>query len=526
MITPPPNPDSPLHTPPGSTASRGMAGPDVPDLPSLTTPATLEALLSLPPTGPVNAAPDSRAQAFAPQPSSSMVHLTGTPAVQEQSEPSEPRAAVTPPLPSELPTGLMQLADGLASLLFIHAGSQESTLAQTWLQRMLGNSSLHMARFQDRPAEQAQQLLPHVVLVDFEPGAIEIATQLVAQLRTASPHLPLIAVGRSKHPQCMLAALRAGVQDFLDVDGSMLAAQQTMQDILRRSPSMTSSGPSAPLTAILSARGGLGCSLLASHLAWNLQQHLRTAAQADSGDLNALLIDLGHPSGDCSLYLNTAGEFDFLEAVKNLRRFDRRLASSGLSSHESGLRLLPLPRQSALLRDISYANIDALLQRLRQYFRHVVADLGAVSQTQLAMRVVHRSSHIWVLCDQSVASVVSTTELLQRLKELQIERERLQLIVCRYDKQLELDASQIARQLGLPLLATIPERRRELALAVNQGRLLSPQLRRDPYVQAVQKLTAHLLSAHHPQAATHAGQTIGGPSAGLLSNILQRIRRS
>ncbi|MEF4873595.1 hypothetical protein U9025_23325, partial [Escherichia coli] len=99
-------------------------------------------------------------------------------------------------------------------------------------------------------------------------------------------------------------------------------------------------------------------------------------------------------SGDCSLYLNTAGEFDFLEAVKNLRRFDRRLASSGLSSHESGLRLLPLPRQSALLRDISYANIDALLQRLRQYFRHVVADLGAVSQTQLAMRVVHRSSHI------------------------------------------------------------------------------------------------------------------------------------
>lgn len=437
-------------------------------------------------------------------------------------------ASATPPLPSEPTTGLPPLADGQASLLFIHAGSQESTLTQTWLQRMLGNGSLHTASFQGQPAEQAQQLMPHVVLVDFEPGAIEMAAQLVTQLRTASPHLPLIAVGRSKHPQCMLAALRAGVQDFLDVDGSLLAAQQTMQDILRRSPSIPSNSPSAPLTAILSARGGLGSSLLASHLAWYLQQHLRNAAQAgaDSGDLDTLLIDLGHPSGDCPLYLNTTGEFDFLQAVGNLRRFDRRLASSGLTSHESGLRLLSLPRQSALLRDVSYANTDALLQRLRQYFRHVVADLGAVSQTQLAMRVVPRSSHIWVLCDQSVASVVSTTELLQRLDELPVERERLQLIVCRHDKQLELDASQIARQLGLPLLATIPERRRELALAVNQGRLLSPQQRRDPYVQAVEKLTAILLSAHHPEAIAHDAKNASGLSASLLAPLLQRLRRS
>jgi len=518
-----PSPDgAPDGTAGPGVAGSGAGGSGVTGLPPLATPATLEALLSL------------RSPASGSAEPASATTTTGTQAGSEIAVPLATPSSAAHPLPLALPEataiGLPPFADGQTQLLFVHAGSQESVLAQAWLQRMLASTQLHTARFQDGPAEQALQLMPHVVLVDFDPTSIDMAAQLVAQMRIASPHLPLIAVGRTKHPQCMLAALRAGVQDFLDVDGSLLAAQQTLQDLLRRSPPVQSTGTRAPLTAILSARAGLGSSLLASHLAWYLQQHLHTVEQAKAGDnrteLDGLLIDLGHPNGDCPMYLNTQGEFDFLEAVNNLRRFDRRLASSGLARHASGLRLLSLPRQSGLLRDVSYANADALLQRLRQYFRHVVADLGAVSQTQLAMRVVRRASHIWVLCDQSVASVVSTTELLQQLGELQIERERLQLIVCRHDSRLELDAQQIAHQLGLPLLAVIPERRRELAQAVNQGQLLSPQQRREPYVQAVEKLATHLLAAHHPEAIPHGTRPAGARPASLLASLIQRLRRS
>jgi len=258
-------------------------------LTSLTTPATLEALLSLRPmesagsaaAGSATAAPlpkdDPATTSFAPQ--ASLSHTLAPP--------SSPMSAA----------GLPLFNNEQTQLLFIHGSSQESVLAQTWLQRMLGSAQLHTARFQDGPAEQALQLMPYVALIDFGPTSIDLATQLVAQMRALSPHLPLIAVGRTKHPQCMLAALRAGVQDFLDVDGSLLAAHQTLQDLLRRSPPVPSTGPSAPLTAILSARAGLGCSLLASHLAWYLQQHLRGTAPSktadSSSDLDSLLIDLG-----------------------------------------------------------------------------------------------------------------------------------------------------------------------------------------------------------------------------------------
>lgn len=506
-------------TPEPSTSPAADSSADRPSSLSLTSPATLEALLSLRPHAP-NAA--SAAAADATVPSS---------------------------LDNAQPPAGPALADSLDSqevianihLLFVAAGTPDSAMAQAWLQRMQSGAQLHTTGFQNNVPEQALQLMPQAVLVEFDPGSSETAAQLVAQLRTASPHLPCLAVGRTRHPQSMLAALRAGVQDFLDVDGSLQAAQQTLRELIQRHPPISSQGPAAPLTAIIAARAGLGSSLLASHLAWYLQQQLCNATRgkpdsANSSDgLDNLLIDLGNPNGDCSLYLNTLGEFDFLEAVGNLRRFDRRLASSGLTRHESGLRLLPLPRQAALQRDVSYSDADALVQRLRQYFRHVVADLGAVSHTQLAMRVVRRASEVWVVCEQSVASVVSTTEMLKRLEEMQIERERMRLIVNRHDSQLELDARQIARQLQLPLLTVIPEHRRELAQAVNQGKLLGMQQRRDPYVQAVDRLVTGLLAQYHPGIAAGQRKTsglapldsfAGKAPASALGRIIQRIRRS
>ena len=180
-----------------------------------------------------------------------------------------------------------------------------------------------------------------------------------------------------------------------------------------------------------------------------------------------------------------------------------------------------IPRQPGLLRDVSYADVDALVLRLRQYFHHVVADLGAVSSTHLAIRLALKASQIWVVCDQSIASVVSTAELLRQLSELQIERERLQLIVSRHDEDLALSAQQIAEQLQLPLRATIAARRKALSQAVNQGQLLAPAQRREPYVQAVGKLAQMLLDQHHGTATPASSSPARG-----LARFIPRIARS
>ena len=78
----------------------------------------------------------------------------------------------------------------------------------------------------------------------------------------------------------------------------------------------------------------------------------------------------------------------------------------------------------------------------------------------------------------------------------------------------------MARQLQLPLLGVIPERRRELAQVVNLGALLPLQPKREPYVQALQTLMQNLLEQHHPDLAEQTHNAVGP-----LAHLLQRFRK-
>lgn len=417
-------------------------------------------------------------------------------------------------------------------LLLVHAGLSEGALIQSWMNNVLKGSQPHLARFQETVADLVQYHQPHAVLIQFDPYCIDAAVALATQLQTHYPHIPRLAIGRTRYAQCMLAALRTGVQDFLDIDSPIETAQQAIQQLVNSPPTAAQTGQRAAQTAIIAARAGLGSSLLAAHLSWHLQMRLAHAdAPSDSAPpsgsdeteaLSSLLIELGTPGGDCAIYLNTPGEFSFSDAVAQQRRLDRRMALSALARHESGLRLLTQARQSA---PAASTEVDALLKRLSQYFRHIVLDLGATESPQLVKDVLPHASEIWVVCDQSVASVVWTTELMKHLDQLNIDRDRLQLIVSRHDPRLELSAEQIARQLQLPLLDVIPERRRELSAAVNQGALLSARTKREPYVQAVERLVNRLLAEHHPDIVLPV-QTSANRPASPLARLMQRISRN
>lgn len=419
-----------------------------------------------------------------------------------------------------------------APLLLVHAGQSEGALIKGWMRNVLRGQRPHIAHFQEAVADLVQHHQPHAVLVQFDPRCVDAAVSLVTHLKTHYPLVPRLAVGRTRDASCMLAALRAGVQDFLDIDASIEIAQQAVQLLVDRPPSVTPDASRAPQTVILSARAGVGSSLLAAHLSWYLQAQLSRAKSVDAGGseptsggaggveaLAGLLIELGTPGGDCAIYLNTLGEFSFSDAVAQQLRLDRRMAQSALARHESGLRILTQARQPHL---VSSKDVSALLKRLSQCFRHIVLDLGGVGSPQLAEGVLPEASEIWVVCDQSVASVVWTTELLQQAEKLHIARDRMKLVVSRHDPRLELSAQQIERQLSLPLLAVLPERRRELSEVVNQGRLFAPANKREPYVHAVEKLVAHLISAYHPEIATsepRSRKTTSSPIARLLQSI-------
>ncbi|MGG1943916.1 fimbrial protein [Trinickia sp. NRRL B-1857] len=367
---------------------------------------------------------------------------------------------------------------------FVFASNDESSLR--WLSDALAATGAVQRATHD-PASLGQQLSalrPSLVFVDFSGVLIDSAARTVQVVRALAPQVPVIAVGRLAQPEGAIAALRAGVHDFVDLAGAAHEAARIAREALENMAQVPARH--GRLTALLGARIGSGVSTLAAHLGVLLQKRGMPAQR------QAALIDLGLPAGDGLLYLDTRSEFDFVEAVRNLRRFDETFVHTALARHGSGLALTALAPDLAALRTVSYASAGALLARLRAFFDHQIVDLGGFSNLEFVTQVAQAADEVWLVCDPAIASLVSAVELLRELAAAQFDTGRIGLVVTKYDARLGLTAEQIAARLSLPLVGTLPSRRVPLVQAANQGKLLTDTAERDPYARAVEALAERL----------------------------------
>lgn len=358
-----------------------------------------------------------------------------------------------------------------------------------------------------------------VVLLDYSNANAGYSSELTVQLRTLMPRLPVVAVGpaSAEHTPGVLAALRAGVSDFIDIDSPAEEVQATLlrvlaQPVPARAPVALEAAPPQArgrLVVVLGSRAGVGSTTLATQLGALLQRP--DAAGGEGLESRRLLLDLGLPSGDAALYLNTDASFHYEDALRNLGRIDATLARTGLAHHASGLALLGHPGGT----QPPAHDPGTLLDRLRGVFGLVLCDLGGLAPPQLPAALLHAAAETWLLTDQSIGALVSLDHLLKELEQRGLRDERLHLLVNRYDDDHGIGAAALAARFGLPLLATLPDRARALHACAAEGRLLSQQSPHDPYVRALAPLLRRLDPAAVPE-----------PRSGLRQRLLQGLSGS
>jgi len=349
-----------------------------------------------------------------------------------------------------------------------------------------------------------------LVLLDFHGARAAASVELVQQLRQQRPELPLVAVGSTSVTQVegVVAALRAGLRDFVDLD----ADGQEVQNVLRRAAAPViavapETSRRAPLTLLLGVRVGMGTSTLAAHLGVLAQ---RTRGPDASQDV--MLLDLAQPAGDLALYLNADSQFHYDEALRSASRIDATLARTALARHASGMALLDRPSGAEAL---PAGDPSVLLQRLRGLFCNVLCDLGGSTFRQIPPALLEAADAIWVVTDTAIASLVSLDQVLRQLPaSLREKPGLLQLVVNRAHEDEGLSAAQIAQRFELPLLAALPERP-SLRASASHGRLLLEDAPRDPYVRAL----APLLARFDPSASTPEAHGLRDRLANALSSL-------
>ncbi len=323
------------------------------------------------------------------------------------------------------------------------------------------------------------------------------AIELARALTKALPTLPLVAVGSMAFPEGAIAALRAGVSDFIDVSASEDEARDVVQRVLAKAEARGSAPvpvKRGQLVTLLGVRSGIGTSTLAAHLADMIQQrHTSHGGKRNTTDSRVALLDLGLPAGDGKLYLSANGNFDFAEAVRNLRRFDETLVHTALPRSTGGVTVISLPHNLSEMRTVSHHDALALLDRLRLYFDVLIADLGGFTNQDFIANLTGAADQVWLVTDQSVGALVSLAGTLQELNERHPDDGKRQLIVNRYDERFGMAASQIAERFKLPLLATLPERTLKLNASANRGKLLHDVSPHDFYIRTIDGLIDGLL---------------------------------
>jgi pilus assembly protein CpaE len=358
-----------------------------------------------------------------------------------------------------------------------------------------------------------------LVLLDYTNDNAATSTELARQLLALMPGLPLFGVGSTAadHAAGVLAALRAGVLDFFDMDASDEEIRTLLEHAAHLPVDMRAATPPAPaprrlgqLMLLLGVRPGVGCSTLAAHLGalaaplppktatGNTPLGTDKTAPTDAPAPQALLLDLGQPAGDVELYLGVAGEFHYADALRNAGRIDATLLRSALSRHDaSQLAVLSQGTQATLLPET--ADTGVLIERLREHVDLLLCDLGGLPPRQVPVSLLRAADEIWLVTTQGIAALVSLDHCLAELQQAGVRDRRLGLVVNCHDDDCGLASEQIAKRFELPLLATLPNRSRSLCASANQGKLLHQAAPRDPYIRALAPLRDRLHTANMPR---------------------------
>lgn len=316
-------------------------------------------------------------------------------------------------------------------------------------------------------------------------GSAELARVESALAR--SPATAMILLSHDQSPDYLIHAMRAGVREIVPMpvaDEDLKAAYGRQVDRL-----MTQRGieRKARVLAFLPAKGGSGSTFLSTNLAFALAQRGRRVA----------LIDMNLHFGDASLFLAEGKPTRTIaDLARESARLDATFVESSMMQAGPNLWLLPAPDTPEGSMDVTPDAVDRIVALARTRFDFVVLDMGRILDAA-SLRALDKAESLYITLQLTLPFLHDAKRLLALLATLGYERDKLHVIVNRWEKGGEITSADVHKSLGVPVELEVPNSFAAVAHSINHGIPILTSAPRDP----VSKVLVSLAERLAPQAA-------------------------
>jgi pilus assembly protein CpaE len=319
------------------------------------------------------------------------------------------------------------------------------------------------AAYGDEQVRSVRQLRPDLIILDIADDP-EVGLKLAEFLGGSMPGQRFIAAGPPLAPEQLLAAMRAGVADYLPKPVTLEALTASINRLrLTAGAAVSSEVVKEPgkMYAFYSAKGGAGTTTTATNFAIVL--HRLTGKKT-------LIVDLDLELGEIALLLGVQPRFNFVDMVQNFHRMDAELLASYIERHDSGVHLLSAPYQPEKAEVVTGEEIRRILHFLRRHYDYVIVDTSK-SFSPATLAVFELSDMAFIVTNVDLASLRNLQRGLPLIKRMFGRSENeVKLIVNRYHSNLDISIADVERTIGLKVYRTLANDYEAVSRSINTGK--------------------------------------------------------
>jgi len=302
-------------------------------------------------------------------------------------------------------------------------------------------------------------LQPDIVLLEVE-STVGPTLEAVKKIREELPDTGIILSSHETSPQMILSCIRAGAQEFVARPMDIAELEKAIDHIRKLLERSVPQGKKrGQVLTVFSVKGGIGATSVVANLG---------AALAGHGDAKTVLVDLSFHMGDLGLMLDLPPRFSLTEALNSEGAIDGSKLPSMISQHGSGVYLLTVAASPEVGDEINANHMVELFGYLNTMFDYVVVDAGRHLDDR-TVEVLAISDAILVLSVLDLPTIRNVKRYMEIFDKLEIDRERIHLVVNRYLKKGRLTLNDLESTVGMETFWTIPNDFAPISLGIDRG---------------------------------------------------------